>query len=230
MNIGKAFNDSIRYYDSWMKKALPNYDDLFGSAVDIIPFAAEKPIRVLDLGAGTGSFSHHILNKFPQGKYVLYDLGDKMLEAARDRFAQFPGQFEYIIEDYRDLKSLENYDLIVSSLSIHHLTDEEKQDLFVKIYKMLNLSGVFINIDQIRGETEAIRDLYWIHWLEQVRKSGASETQIQESIQRRTMFDKDALLSDQLLWMKNAGFTDVDCVYKNFFVGVFYGRKLEKSI
>ena len=225
MNIGQAFDDSINYYDDWMQKALPNYHDLFSSAVDIIPFLPDESIRILDLGAGTGSFSHHVFKKYPKGQFVLFDLGEKMMEAAKSRFSKFPQQFQYVVGDYREMTGLTDFDLVISSLSIHHLTDDEKQSLFREIYTILNRGGIFINIDQVRGETSAIRDLYWNHWLVQVNASGAAREQIQESIKRRVTFDKDALMSDQLAWLKAAGFTDVDVVYKNFFVGVFYGKK-----
>ena len=223
MNIGKAFDDSIAYYDSWMQRALPNYHDLFASALDVIPFKQDAEIKILDLGAGTGLFSSHVFKNYPKGQFVLYDLGEKMLEMAKKRFFEHPTQFQYIVGDYREINGLNDFDLVISSLSIHHLSDEDKQRLFSKIFLMLKRGGVFINIDQVKGETEAVREMYWTHWLEQVNRSGASPSQIADSIQRRKAFDQDALLSDQLLWLKNAGFADVDCIYKNFFVGVFYG-------
>ena len=68
-------------------------------------------------------------------------------------------------------------------------------------------------------------DLYWYGWLEKVRSAGADEAQVQESIRRRRKLDKDATLSDQLRWLADAGFTDVDCIYKHYFIGVLYGRK-----
>jgi tRNA (cmo5U34)-methyltransferase len=61
--------------------------------------------------------------------------------------------------------------------------------------------------------------------LEKVRERGGSEEQIQASIERRTRYDKDALLVEQIKWLKEAGFVDVDCVYKNYFIGVFMGMK-----
>lgn len=225
MTINQAFNASIQYYDDWMKKALPNYNDLFDSAQALLPFPPSQPINVLDLGAGTGLFSEHILTMYPHAQFVLYDVADQMLNIAKKRFQAYPSQFEFIVDDYRTLQRTHEFDLVISSLSIHHITDEEKQNLFRSIYKALRTTGLFINIDQIRGETAYLRNLYWQHWLTQVRQRKSSESQIQDSIRRRTTYDKDALLTDQLQWLRNAGFRSVDCVYKNFFVGVFLAMK-----
>jgi len=148
-----------------------------------------------------------------------------MLGVARERFAARAAQFEYVVGDYRQLTGTEAYDLVISSLSIHHLSDEEKQALFGGIHRILRKGGRFINIDQIRGETQFLRDLYWNHWLAQVRRAGFSEERIQESIDRRIPYDREALLEDQLRWLKESGFVNVDCVYKNFFVGVFLAIK-----
>ena len=225
MAIGNVFDQSVEHYDVWMQKALPNYHDLFKSALDIIPFKTETPIDVLDLGAGTGLFTHHVFGKYPRGQYTLIDLGEKMLEAAKSRFKLFPEKFKYVVGDYRELRDTVKYDLVISSLSIHHLSDNEKRSLFKMIFQILNDDGMFINIDQVKGETPALEALYWSHWLEQVERSGAPQEQIQESINRRRIYDQDALLFDQLTWLKDAGFVNVDCIYKNFFVGVFLATK-----
>jgi tRNA (cmo5U34)-methyltransferase len=223
--IDKAFNDSIEYYDEWVRKALPNYNDIFGTALELIPYPQGSEVHVLDLGAGTGLFSMHVLEKYPKASFVLCDLADKMMGVAKDRFSKNPGQFSYIIGDYRTIELSQDFDLVISSLSIHHLEDEEKKELFRKIHGLLRKTGVFINIDQIRGETLLLQELYWNHWLDQVRKAGASEEQIRESINRRTTYDRDASLFDQLQWLKDAGFNHADCVYKNFFIGVFLASR-----
>jgi tRNA (cmo5U34)-methyltransferase len=214
MSIGEVFDASIEYYA-----------DIFSTALELLPFEPGTSVEVLDLGAGTGLFSKHVLEKYPKANFVLYDLGEKMLEVARKRFKNYSQQFEYVLGDYRKLQGGEEYDLVISSLSIHHLEDREKRELFGSIYTLLRKGGIFINIDQIRGETPYLRDLYWNHWLEQVRAAGFSEERIKESIGRRIPYDKDALLEDQLQWLKSSGFGNVDCVYKNFFVGVFLAIK-----
>ncbi|GAP21357.1 class I SAM-dependent methyltransferase [Leptolinea tardivitalis] len=229
MTIDQAFNASTPTYDDWMQRALLGYTDLFGTAVRVIPFGKEQPIRVLDLGAGTGSFAAHVYALYPNAQFVLMDVADKMLDAARDRFKDQGGRFQFEIADYRYLQGEEQYDLVVSSLSIHHLTDEEKSHLFQSIYGILKPAGAFINIDQIRGETPALRQLYWNRWLSHVHSSGATEEQINASIERRTRYDQDALLSDQLTWLRQAGFDCADIVYKNFFLGVFLAIKGDVS-
>ncbi len=225
MTIDKAFNKSADYYDDWIKKALPGCDEMFAAAVDSIPFSISESIKVLDLGAGTGLFSWYVLERFQKADFVLLDIADKMLDIARERFAKYQQQFKYIVSDYKNLGLKTEFDLIISSLSIHHLEDTDKQSLFTRVYENLKPKGVFINIDQIKGPSEFFQTLYWSNWLEKVRQTNATEDQIQQSIKRRTEFDIDSTLADQLLWLQNSGYTDVDCLYKNFFVGVFFAQK-----
>jgi tRNA (cmo5U34)-methyltransferase len=225
MAIDQAFNRSSQYYDDWVKKAVPCYEEVFSIATELVPFDPGDEIRVLDLGAGTGLFSERILQKFPQATFVLYDVASQMLDVARDRFKRHKDRFEFVVDDYRNIRRIESVDLVISSLSIHHLDDADKRDLFEGIYHVLKNGGAFINIDQIRGGTEHLRQLYWSTWLEKVRQAGAEEQRIQDSIERRRKYDKDSLLSDQLLWLHAAGFVNADCVYKNYFIGLFLALK-----
>ncbi|MEI7988287.1 MAG: class I SAM-dependent methyltransferase [Chloroflexota bacterium] len=225
MNIGQAFDQTAAYYDDWIKKAQPRYEEIFSIVKDLIPFSEEIPIRVLDLGAGTGLFAWHVIQKYPQAQVVLYDLAEQMLEVAKERFRDYTSQIVYKVGDYRSLQDLEPFDLVVSSLSIHHLTNEEKQDLFKGIYGILKSPGIFINVDQIKPPTPDLKEIYKRNWLENLRAKGASEERIQESMERRATYDKDALLTDQIAWLQAAGFECVDCIYKYYFMGVFFAVK-----
>ena len=223
--IAQAFDASVDYYDDWMRVALPSYAGIFAAALEQIPFEKTAPIRVLDLGAGTGLFSWHVLEEYPAATFTLCDLAPKMLEIARQRFAAYPDQFTYLIEDYRQISADQKFDLIISSLSIHHLSDEDKRALFLRIHSLLEDGGLFINIDQVWGPTEYWQSHYWDQWLERVRRNGAAEDQIEASIKRRREYDREAPLAYQLQWLGQAGFSQVDCVYKHAFIGVFCALK-----
>ena len=85
MTIDQAFDKTVAYYDDWMRKALPGYGDLFAVATEVMPFERDAPIRVLDLGAGTGLFSQHVLQRYPNATFVLYDVAAKMLDEQQIR-------------------------------------------------------------------------------------------------------------------------------------------------
>ena len=225
MAIDQAFNETVDYYDRWIRQAVPGYDDLFAAAMELIPFAPDAAIEVLDLGSGTGLFAWQVLEKCPLANFVLWDVAGKMLDVARERFRDYPEQFRYVVDDYRKLGKAATFDMVISSLSIHHLEDNDKRKLFRCICEVLRNEGIFINIDLIRGTTPFLEEFYWNNWLEKIRRAGAPEDEIQAGIKRRQAFDRDATLEDQLGWMREAGFTDVDCAYRNFKMGVFLGIK-----
>lgn len=112
----------------------------------------------------------------------------------------------------------------MSSLSIHHLSDEEKRKLYVNIFSLLNENGIFINADQVKGHTPWIEHLYKNDWKKKVELSELTK-QVIEAAYERTKLDRMATLEDQLEWLKESGFEDVDCVYKYFNFVIFFGRK-----
>jgi len=75
------------------------------------------------------------------------------------------------------------------------------------------------------GKPPYLRTLYWEYWARECETGGAAETQIRESIDRRTTYDQDALLVDQLRWLQAAGFESADCIYKHHFIGVFWAAR-----
>ncbi|MBW2408524.1 MAG: class I SAM-dependent methyltransferase [Deltaproteobacteria bacterium] len=222
-SVEQAFSEAAPDYDTWVKQALPAYDELFSVAVECIPFAHDRPLDIVDLGAGSGLFSRRVHSAYPQAAFTLVDASRDMLDLARKRFEQRTASFTFVEQRLEDFAEPERFDVVISSLAIHHLEDADKRSLFKRIFTALRPGGAFINVDQIKGNPPFDR-LYWETWLARVRAAGASEDQIQTSIRRRREFDRDASLSDQLKWLNEAGFA-VDCIYKHYFVAVLLALK-----
>lgn len=229
MSVEQAFNQASQTYDGWVRKALPGFEDLFTHAQNALVFPSDSPLTVLDLGAGTGLFSSFVLARYPRARFTLVDLAENMLAVARMRFQDHPAQFAYTVADIRAIHYPAEFDLAISSLAIHHLEHPEKQALFRRIYQALKPGGIFLNVDQIHAPDESLRAHYWAEWLRHVRAQGATEEQIRQSIARRQAYDHDAPLEDQLGWLREAGFSSVDILYKNLFIGLFYARKGEPA-
>ena len=86
MSIQKAFDEGAKDYDFARKQLIPCFDDFYGTALDLIPFAKTDKIKVLDLGAGTGLFASLVSQCYLNAEFVLYDLSSGMLEEAKSRF------------------------------------------------------------------------------------------------------------------------------------------------
>jgi tRNA (cmo5U34)-methyltransferase len=221
-SVKQMFDAAAGEYDRERRQLIPCFDDFYGTALSLIEMDHPSP-RILDLGAGTGLFSAFIVQKYPDARLTLIDFSESMLERARRRFAGNP-HMQYIAADYTRHSFAETYDAVVSSLSIHHLSHDEKCKLFAAVYGILREGGIFVNADQVQGNTPAADAYYRKRWLEAIRQSGLSEEAIQASIERRKL-DVNAKLADQLQWLEEAGFADADCVYKHMDFAVFYGRK-----
>ena len=225
MTIDDAFNRTTDYYDSWIRKAVPGYDDMRSIALDLLPEPSSAPLAILDLGAGTGLFSSLVLTVHRTARFTLWDVADKMLDVAKARFADSSASFRYVVGDYRTFNEQDAYHLVISSLSIHHLSDPEKRALFRSVFKALQPGGIFLNIDQIKGPSPELQELYGRKWEELTRLNGANEEEIQGGIERRRLYDREATLEDQLLWLREAGFEEADCVYRKWLMGLFFARK-----
>ncbi|MCP4689764.1 MAG: class I SAM-dependent methyltransferase, partial [Desulfobacterales bacterium] len=84
--------------------------------------------------------------------------------------------------------------------------------------------GIFINADQVLGATPEIEKRYQETWLKQIRENGVTDAEL-AAARERMKEDKMSTLHDQLLWLKEANFTNVNCWWKNYSFAVFSGRK-----
>ncbi|WP_435236695.1 class I SAM-dependent methyltransferase [Psychromonas sp. PT13] len=228
MNIKAGFDKGAKDYDSARRQLIPCFDEFYGTATNLAEFQDKQEIKVLDLGAGTGLFSLLIYQKYPKAEFVLCDLSSAMLNEAKDRFSDSDINIRFITKNYSIEPITGKYDLIISALSIHHLTHQEKETLFSKIYSSLNDNGLFINADQVLGESTLIEQTYRNMWLKQVKEKGVSQTSLNLALDRMKE-DKMSTLSDQLIWLKKAKFSAVNCWYKNYSFAVYSGRKCKKT-
>ncbi len=224
--IQRKFDAISKKYDEQRRKFIPCFDDFYGAAVSMASVDSENPC-ILDIGAGTGLLSAFLMKRYPDASFTLIDLSEKMLDMAKDRFGN-NSNVKYIAADYSKYDFMEKYDMVVSAVSIHHLEDEEKKELYEKSYSILKEKGVFINADQVHGETPFIENLNKKTWRQHVESSGLPEEEILAGYER-VKLDKDTCLDKQLDWLKEAGFCDVSCIYKYYQFAVIFGRRLDQN-
>jgi tRNA (cmo5U34)-methyltransferase len=222
-HIRTAFNVTASGYDAQRQWVIPEFDAFYGAAIRAADWPGSSP-AILDIGAGTGLLSALLLQRYPDACLTLLDISDQMLKVAHERFSGNQN-VRYITNDYSTGDLGGPYDLVCSALSIHHLSHDDKQALFRRIYDALNPGGVFVNADQAAGETPELEREYMHAWDEFIRNGPLGTDEQAEILRRRMSLDRNAKLSVQLQWLRDSGFVDIDVVYRNRTFVVITGRK-----
>ncbi len=111
---------------------VPRFDELQRAAIDAIPFAPEQ---VLELGMGTGETTRVLLESYPDAWVIGLDASPEMVFRLRQ---EYDGVMLARMEDPLPDGP---WDLVISVLSIHHLTDDQKQTLFRRVREQAKRAG-----------------------------------------------------------------------------------------
>lgn len=220
----EVFDRTASTYDQDRARLIPGCDVFYRWAVDLVPRRAK---RITELGAGSGILTAMLRAQFPHAEIHLMDFSAPMLELARQRLCadNVPDPTVVFHEaDYVAQELPSENCAVISSLSIHHLDDRDKQGVFGKAFRSLKPNGVFVNADQVAGPTAELEERYKALWLTQVRTLGATEEQIEASLYRQRE-DRCSPVEVQLQWMRDAGFADADCWYKEGRFAVMAGTR-----
>ncbi len=216
----EVFDATASRYDLDRSKLVPGTDRMHRWLITLLPANAAQ---ICDLGAGSGLLSIVLREHFPTAHIHLIDFSAPMLALAKQRLADDP-HITFTQADYVTGELPTNLDGIASSFSIHHLDDADKRRLMPRLYAALKPGGVFVNMDHVAGPTAELEARYQDAWLQQCRALGATEQQITDSLYRQRE-DRRTPLETQLQWMREAGFKDADCWYKEAGFAVLAGSR-----
>lgn len=211
MDIERQFNQIAHEYDNNRKRFIPCFDDFYINSTNFILSNMDAPGRVIDLGAGTGLLSYFWYQRYPAAEYILIDIADEMLKVARKRFDGIENVL-YQVKDYTAELPGVDFDTVISALSIHHLEDEIKRKLFLKIYDNLPDGGVFVNYDQFCAGQPKMNEWYDSYWENQLYHSGLTKKDIELWKERRKL-DRECSVEQEVDYLKDCGFANVKCIY-----------------
>lgn len=119
---------------------------------------------VVDLGAGTGAVSFALAPRVK--KVIAVDISEKMLEEARRKAEDANiGNIDFVVGDFLRPNVGEKVDAVVSNISLHHLTDEDKARAIKVMANMLNDSGrmvlgdVIVFFDTTQKQADEVLDV-----------------------------------------------------------------------
>ena len=210
MDIAEKFNLVAEEYDINRRKFIPCFDEFYCGATKFIAANIGAPKKILDLGAGTGLLTKFWFEHFPRAEYLLIDVAAEMLKIAEQRFSG-GGNISCRIMDYTQDLPAENFDAIISAMSIHHLEDAAKFNLFRRIYEKLPNGGVFVNYDQFCANDSKLNDWYEKYWRRHLADNLTAHDL--ELFNERAKFDRECSAEAEVEMLRRAGFKIVECIY-----------------
>jgi SAM-dependent methyltransferase len=181
----------------YLSREIPHRDTAEEMMLDALP---ERIERFLDLGTGSGPLVALVRGRHPEAVAVALDSSEPMLARAGERFGDDPGVkigFHDLCQPLPDLKPV---DAVVSGLAIHHLEDRRKRELYAEVHTLLEPHGVFANLDLVSAASPQLHERFR-------REIGRPEDD---------PADRLASFSDQIAWLREAGFDEVECHFKWF--------------
>jgi tRNA (cmo5U34)-methyltransferase len=166
----------------------------------LLEFIPQPTRRILDLGTGDGRLLALVRREHPNTDAVAVDFSPAMLEVARQRFA---GDSRVRVIEHNmeaPLPDLGTFDAVISSFAIHHLVHERKRALYAEVYAMLNPGGVFCNLEHVASPSARLHEEFLLR--------------IGFTVETEDPSNKLLDFETQLRWLREIGFTDVDCHWK----------------
>ncbi|MGB6068488.1 MAG: class I SAM-dependent methyltransferase [Desulfomonilaceae bacterium] len=199
-----------------------------------------RPVqRFMDLGCGDGILAAVILEDYPDATAILADQSEPMLESARAKLPRPPGTAHFCAVDYAGpewIQVVAQYaplDLVVSGFSIHHQPDSRKRQIYSEIFNIVASGGMFINMEHVASPSKRTATLW-----DRVRVDSLYKFAVQRGSNKpRSAIEKEyferperqanlfALVETQCDWLREIGYTDVDCFFKYYELALFGGCK-----
>lgn len=231
-SVRAAFERLSADYDARFPRIIPRYAEFHEVIVQRVAEhvhgrdgRAAAGRTWLDLGCGTGELSRRLLESVPGLRLHCLDLAPAMIERAREKLAAWEGQVTFAVGHFLTAPLPEGAAGVVSALAVHHLEGAEKRALFERLHRGFAPGALLVLGDAVNGGSDAYTDYYVRRWVEHMRASGMTEDEITGVLRDHDENDRFSTLDEQMAWLREAGFREVECLWKYFLLVVVAGQK-----
>ncbi|MEW5692853.1 MAG: class I SAM-dependent methyltransferase [Candidatus Hydrogenedentota bacterium] len=223
--MNKSVFDSIaEEYNEQREKMDRGERYCFEIIKDYLYFYGIKPYSGVDLGIGSGYFMRMFLREYVNLKIVGVDISNPMLCEARNYLSEFINRVHLVCGDIRRMNfKNEKFDIVISSLTIHHLNDRDKKKVIKVVKKILKKGGLCIIWDKFTTSNK-IDSLYHSIWKKRMMGQGITAEEIIK-IEKRRRYDKLICLNRFIRMLERSGFVRVNTPYKDLGMSLIIGER-----
>jgi tRNA (cmo5U34)-methyltransferase len=210
------FNQLGKDYTAMIERVVPRYREMLGVLLEYAQIHAPKPQRILELGTGTGNVSVLLEQQYPEAELTLVDFAQEQLDECEQRL-RHPEHHRLLRADFQELEfASDSFDLVISSIALHHLPDPAKATLYTHINDWLTDEGLFTFLDQCAGRTPELYEHHMRHWKQWAMEHDVPESEWQTWMDHQDESDYHAPVEDHFRWLDEAGFAWQDVIWRNW--------------
>ena len=194
----------VKEYDARIRTFVPDYEEMLDEAERAVDAVASDGPVVLDLGIGTGALAERCVRARPGATVIGLDSDPAMLEMARARLA---GRAPAELRTGSFLEAgLPPCDLLVASLSFHHVADPgEKRRLYAACREAVRAGGAMVLADCYAPSRPELLERGLAAWRRHLERSYTPE-EARGHLEAWAGEDTYFPLADELAWLREAGF------------------------
>lgn len=220
--VKEKFESVVHAYDEVAGDIIPYFTQQHAVISAFLNFPKIKPLKILDLGIGSGSLTEIILTRFPQAHVTGMDVSKSILEQCQKRFLNYQDRLKLIHSNITEFSFKNHYDLIFAGFSLHHLSTPQKKKAFEKIANATKLDGIFIMRDIVKGATKEFTALYEKAWYNFIK---SNKKDADDFLENHKKHNQPETVEAQMAWLKEYGFQSTDCPWKYFNFAVIVAKK-----
>ena len=222
---------------------VPRREEQIETVCRLIPSAPDEDFNVVELGSGDGALASAVMSSFLNCNYLALDgseLMRKRLEALPESSAGRLRVADFDLADSQWHAVLPSpLQCVLASLIVHHLDGvDAKRNLFSSVASRLEPGGAFIIVDLVEPASSHARNTFVRQWDEEVRariEQSGEGTEVYDIFREHRWnfyedpdpdpYDNPSPLPDQLNWLRDAGFSKVDCFWMYAGHAIFGGYR-----
>ena len=236
----KAYDSKLKANDYSNKKGfdIGRKEEMLKVALSLLIDLSPTGGSLLELGAGTGIFTKMIIDAEYFEEILITDGSEAMLEIARNELSSTKTRASFETLDFTRTSWSINYvnrkfDVVSSSMALHHAMD--KRTLFTEINNVLRPGGILVFADHMAGASLTIDKLIGakrarikLNSLDMdINDENIKKYIHEETINHASKGKNCESVENYLNYLKESGFDDIDCIWRDYWLAVFVARKKE---
>lgn len=196
--------DPNQDYDAVIFRACPNYAISLERAASLV---LPDTRNLVSLGTGTGNLEAAVFDKISEVRIRGYERNSNYLKIATQKLGC---RFLGVRADITQV-NLSPSEGVISSLTLHHIADKDKENIFRRIYGSLIAGGRFVNYDIVKAKSDEQHKDFVDYVTGHMKSQGFSSDFIEEETRILNGIGEGAdipmTLENQQRFLEDLGFT-----------------------